>query len=654
MLEVWCLLGGDRIFLHKTYLHSIDNYQRETPMKSGKTTFGLLCILLIPLLASVSFVPRAECSGAPATLWSKTYGGTSDDEVYSLIRSDGGYVMAGGTYSFGAGGGDAYVVKTEGSGNLQWNKTYGEAVWDEAECIIDTADGGYAIAGVTASYGSGGLNPWDFWMVKTDSSGNHQWNKTYGRSGVNEVAFCVIQTSDNGYVLVGGTNPPYWDFWVVKTDLTGNMQWNKTFGSAGEDIATSVLQTVDGGYLVAGSGFANLVRLDASGNGLWNKTYGGHANNMISASDGGYILSGGSGSLGSGTSDFWAVEVDSSGSVLWNKTYGGVDDDFAYSITETYDGGYALAGYTESFGLPSKYWLVKINSLGNMQWNKTWNGASFGSGTVSVKQASDGGYVLALGIDDFGAGGVDFWLVKTGYALDITINEGGSTSPTMGTHPYTANATVQVTAVPNEHYLFDHWELDGVSVGSTNPFSVFMDDNHTLHAVFVTHNVAILDVVPLKTIVGQGFNFNITVIVANRGNVAESFDVTTHANSSALDTKSVQSLLAHANTTLSFTGNTTAFQKGYYVVKAVSSDVPNEMNASDNTLVDGIIYVGVPGDIDGNHIVNMLDLYFIALNFGKSAPFATPQIANYDIDNNGIINMLDLYIAATHFGQTDP
>jgi predicted secreted protein len=311
--------------------------------------------------------------------WNKTYGGTNDDHASALVQtSDGGYALAGYTNSFGAGGYDFWLVKTDASGTMQWNITYGGTNEDLALALVQTSGGGYALAGSTRSFG---VSNADAWLVKTDEFGNMQWNKTYG--GANYEFFdTIVQTGDGGYALAGYTNSfgaGGYDFWLVKTDASGNAQWNKTYGGTSDDSATSVVQTADGGYALAGSTSSFgaggydfwLVKTDASGNAQWNKTYGGTSDDMafafVQTSDGGYALAGYTKSFGAGSHDFWLVKTDSAGNAQWNKTYGGTSMDYATALVKTVDGGYALAGYTTSFGVgPNDFWLVKTDASGNV------------------------------------------------------------------------------------------------------------------------------------------------------------------------------------------------------------------------------------------------------------------------------------------------
>jgi hypothetical protein len=163
---------------------------------------------------------------------------------------DGGYALAGCTHSYGAGNRDVWLIETDSAGNMMWNQTYGGTEMDWGHSMVPTCDGGYAIAGETDSFGAGND---DFWLVKTDSAGNMEWNQTYG--GIRwEKAYSLVQTSDGGYALLGWTNSfgADGDYWLVKTDSAGNMEWNHTYGGSLGDIGYAVVQTVDGGYAMAG------------------------------------------------------------------------------------------------------------------------------------------------------------------------------------------------------------------------------------------------------------------------------------------------------------------------------------------------------------------------------------------------------------------
>jgi len=222
-----------------------------------------------------------------------------------------------------------------------------------------------------------------------------QFSQTYGGSG-SDIANYVIQTSDGGYAIVGETDSygaGYFDLWLVKTDAAGNIQWNKTFGDTHSDYAFCVIQTSDGGYMVAGfiwptgaegNTDAYLVKTDSLGNKEWDHTYGGSSFELaycvIQTSNGGYVFTGVTGSYGAGSSDFWLVKIDASGNMEWDKTYGGAKPDQALHIIQTSDGGYAITGYEESFGAGwYDAWLIKTDSAGEQagkRANATANNAT--------------------------------------------------------------------------------------------------------------------------------------------------------------------------------------------------------------------------------------------------------------------------------------
>jgi hypothetical protein len=367
--------------------------------------------------------------GAPGI--NRTYGGTKTDVANAVVQtSEGGYALAGYTSSLGAGIQDMWLVKTDSAGNHLWNRTYGGANYDGAYSIVQTNDGGYALGGYTGSFGAGYD---DVWLVKTDGAGNMLWNRTYGGANFDD-AYSLVQTNDGGYALAGSTlsSSGDYDLYLVKTDGFGNMLWNKTYGGTLDDVSWSVVETNDGGYALAGwtysfgagSQDAWLVKTDGAGNIQWNRTYGGTnydgAYSLVQTNDGGYALAGYTYSLGAGSSDVWLIKTDSSGNMQWGKTYGGASYDEAYSVVQTSNGGYAIAGYTDSFGMgDDDIWLIKTDDFGNMLWSKTYGGIK-GDGARYVIQTSDGGYALAGYTYSLGAGDTDMWLVKTDQSGDIT------------------------------------------------------------------------------------------------------------------------------------------------------------------------------------------------------------------------------------------
>jgi predicted secreted protein len=469
------------------------------------------------------FLVKTDASGNVE--WNRTYGGTETEWSKSMVAaSDGGYAIAGFTKSFGAGGHDWWVVKTNSAGDMEWNHTYGWKGYDAAESLVAASDGGYAICGRLED---------DLWLVKTDMNGNMEWNQTYSGTKI-DVAYSVVATSDGGYAIAGVTSyygaeqgqclalktndsgntweffpasisgngtghklietsggdyavagytgafsgnadfllwwfePPAdfsmidWktyggpevdvayslveasdggyaivgftesfgaggaDFWLVKTDVNRNMEWNQTYGGTGDERAYSVVKTADGGYAIAGetSSFGSggtdfwLIKTDDTGNIEWNQTYGGPANeasySLVEAFDGGYALVGFTESFGAGGADFWLVKTDADGNMEWNQTYGGQENDFAHSLVKTSYVGYALAGETKSLGAGSTdFWLIETDEFGNLMWNETYGGEG-SEVAYSLVETTDGGYLTVGYTNSFGDGYGDMWLVKTG------------------------------------------------------------------------------------------------------------------------------------------------------------------------------------------------------------------------------------------------
>jgi hypothetical protein len=369
--------------------------------------------------------PRLYSSHNPmsGTSFAKTYGGTTYyNKVFSVQQtSDGGYIVAGRINFTDMGGVDIILLKTDANGNIIWAKTYGGTDYDRAESVQQTSDGGYIVAGWTESFGAGNS---DIFLVKTDESGNLQWAKTYGGTYW-DYAYSVQQTSDGGYIVAGGTysfGAGSYDIFLIKTDANGNIIWAKTYGGGGGDWASSVQQTSEGGYIVAGytNSFGGpfydifLIKTDASGNIIWAKTYGGtywdYAYSVQQTSDGGYIVAGWTRSFSADSIDILLIKTDANGNIIWAKTYGGTYEDYAYSVQQTSDGGYIVAGYTNSFGAGNDdIFLIKTDANGNIIWAKTYGG-TYWDRTFSVQQTSDGGYIAAGRTSSFIG---DILLIKT-------------------------------------------------------------------------------------------------------------------------------------------------------------------------------------------------------------------------------------------------
>ena len=358
-------------------------------------------ILIFAVMLSVLVLTGTGYARAspPAEEWNRTCELRSITSVESFQQTaDSGYIIVGNMRS------NAFVLKTDPTGSEQWNRTFGGTFSENrAVSVLQTSDGGYLIAGSTSACGNN--CPVDIWLIKVSLQGQEQWNQTMGGPGYENMAF-VQQTADGGYILIGNTDSygaGSFDIWFVKVDSNGNMQWNNILGGIGQDWAHSVSQ-VAGGYIIAGSTVSYgvgdygasdvwLVKTDTKGEEQWNNTFGGNwgdsAYSIQQTRDGGYIIAGGTQSFGAGHTDFLLLKTDSNGKEQWYRTFGGVSHELKPSVQLSPDGGYILGGKTWSFD-DADYWLIKTDEDGNMQWDRTFEGR----GLESFQQTPDGGYII--------------------------------------------------------------------------------------------------------------------------------------------------------------------------------------------------------------------------------------------------------------------
>ena len=305
----------------------------------------------------------------------------------------------------------------------QWVKTYGGIGDDRAYAIQPTSDGGYVVVGYTKSFGVGDC---DIWVLKLDSEGDVEWQRAYGGWGY-EWASSIQETSDGGYVVAGyaqSFGAGFYDIWVLKLDTGGDIEWQRTCGGAVNDYGKSILQTSDGGYVVSGctysvgSGSSDglVVKLNSAGDVEWQRLYGGVDRDYIryiqETGDGGIIAAGHTRSFGAGYYDIWIFKLDSAGDVEWQRTYGGGINDYGQSIQQTVDGGYIVSGHTESFSVGGyDSWVIKLDSIGDVEWHYSYGGLE-DEYPHFIQQTSDGGYVVAGCTFSFGNGYRDGWVIK--------------------------------------------------------------------------------------------------------------------------------------------------------------------------------------------------------------------------------------------------
>jgi hypothetical protein len=343
---------------------------------------------------------------------------------------------------------------------IQWQKTFGGNYFDEARGVLQTKDGGFIVTGSTASVDGDVSNNHggnDYWVLKLDENGTLLWQKTFGGSN-NERPYDIYETNDGGYLLAGFTksndgdvtgNHGNADYWLVKLSASGTLEWQKTFGGSNDDYAYSVLQTEDLGIVIAGyttstdgdvttnQGYSDcwIIKLTAEGNIAWQKTFGGSggdsATNIKATPDGGYIISGETSSadgditLNHGNIDFWVFKIDSEGNLEWQRTLGGNGADYATDARPAMEGGYIVFGYAGSEDNEEltghhgifDYWIIKLSETGSLEWQRCLGGSGADWGRA-ITQLPDSSYVL-FGATNSIDGDVidhyedpDFWLVK--------------------------------------------------------------------------------------------------------------------------------------------------------------------------------------------------------------------------------------------------
>lgn len=357
------------------------------------------------------------------SLWAVHHGGYLNETGYVCrMLSGGDYVMAGATFSQGAGDYDIYLVKLDSTGSTFWERTYGGVFTDIGTDLQSTPDGGFIIAGYTTSFGNGKR---DVCLVKTAADGTMEWIKTYGGSSDDE-GFSVRVTSDSGYIVCGTTMSfgQGGDLYLVRTDRDGDTLWTRTYGGSAGESGAAVRITVDGGFIAAGNtgsygvGYSSvyLVRTDAAGDTLWTATYGGTRADLgygvERTDDNGFIVCGATAPTGENYYDAYLVKVDSLGHQEWEGLYGGTLEDRAYSVASTVDGGYVLTGTTESTqGRKIDIYVVKTDPVGEVEWDTAYGGVEADYGRM-VGVDGAGNFLLAGSTYSYSAGGSDLYLMK--------------------------------------------------------------------------------------------------------------------------------------------------------------------------------------------------------------------------------------------------
>ena len=343
---------------------------------------------------------------------------------------------------------------------IEWQKSLGGTESEAANSIQQTNDGGYIVAGLSYSNNNdvtGNHGDSDYWIVKLDSTGIVMWQKSLGGTK-EDIANSIIQTIDGGFIVAGWTdsndsditlNRGHNDCWVVKLNSTGIIEWQKTLGGTNSDRATSIQQTSNGGYIVAG----------------WTGSSDGDVT--------GYL----------GDEDYWIVKLDSTGVIVWQKSLGGNSIDEANSIIQTNDGGFVVAGWTGSnvTGHPGSFdcWIVKLDSTGNIKWQKPLGG-TFPDYANSIQQTIDGGYVIAGnssssdGDANVNHGWSDYWIVKLGSLVNVNEIQNSILDFQISPNPFSTETIFSFRLSTTEHVRITIQDIEGREIKNigTNNFSV--------------------------------------------------------------------------------------------------------------------------------------------------------------------------------------
>ncbi|UCE19411.1 MAG: thrombospondin type 3 repeat-containing protein [Gemmatimonadota bacterium] len=357
-------------------------------------------------------------------IWAKTFGGPDSEGGRSVQETDdGGFIICGYTYSFGAGASDIYLVKTDSQGDEQWSRSFGGPGWEYGYSACQTSDGGYLLTGSTTSFGQG-LN--DVYLIKTDSNGDELWTKTFG-GPEEDIGRSACEMSDGTYIICGYTESfgaGESDVWLIKTNSDGDTLWTRVFGGNRSDAGRLVRTTDDGGLIIVGATLSTstnqdyyLIKTDAEGNEAWWSTFGGGGAfpfdwglSVCQTGDGGYLLNGESNVF---TPLNWLViKTDAQGNEVWRSNFGEALHDRGTSLCETDDGGYLACGSIKNFDTwRNDARLIRLDADGNEIWTKEFGGS--GSDWPSaVCKTSDGNYVITGHTDSYGAGRYDLWLLK--------------------------------------------------------------------------------------------------------------------------------------------------------------------------------------------------------------------------------------------------
>jgi len=432
-------------------------------------------------------------------LFARAYGGTNYDVGYAIIQNpDGSYVVAGTTQSFGAGSDDFLILKLNASGGLDWAKTFGGPRYDIPYSITPTGEGGYIVAGVTKSFGAGYD---DLLLIKLNASGELQWAKAFGGTFI-DIPYGITQTPDGGCAVAGVTysfGAGYGDILVLKLNGSGELEWAKAFGGTNSEAANTIIRTSDGGYAIAGytesfgAGSEDflVLKISSSGDFQWAKAFGGtnydDAYSLLQTSDGGYAVVGWTESFGAGDIDILALKLSPSGEVEWARTLGGASLELPGTTFLSSDGGYLTAGVTRSFGPGDEDLLaVKISASGGLEWARKFGGTNY-ERAYSMIPSIDGGYAI-----------VGYTRGSTSESAELLVLKIGSD----GSYPGCIEEVTLNALTPN-------LSVSPASMSASSPSLISANCSPTVNSP----NLTLTDLCPpldVEEILGKGFDFRAT------------------------------------------------------------------------------------------------------------------------------------------------
>jgi hypothetical protein len=381
--------------------------------------------LIIVLFVSLIYSLFAQTP--PDTLWTQTYGGNEDEIARSMqVTNDGGYIITGNIGPYYSS--EILLIKTDQGGNIIWEHSFGDQYHDGAYSVIQTLDGGYIVAGSTFLDSP---NFYDAWIIKTDQNGNAIWDNTYGGGDDDFAMSIIQLDDGNFVIVGSSTSysTSYFDAWLFKIDQDGNLEWENTFSGESNDNGTCLQLTSDGGFILGGYrevfGDMDVLILKTDQNGImvWENTFDINdmdgATSILLTNDGGYMIVGFSQTDSTSDIDALLIKVDEDGDLEWFNTYGDSEDEMALSVLQTDESEYIVAGFTESFGAGNRdVWLFKTDQDGNMIWDVTFGGSEEDL-AYSLQNTNDDGFVLAGYTKSYGAGNKDAYLIRLGSEVGV-------------------------------------------------------------------------------------------------------------------------------------------------------------------------------------------------------------------------------------------